>query len=100
MPAIPGIETAVHALPQQCGGNPDVVILDNVMRNPVCDLTAAQAEANRAAMNANQREVTDRMARARLEQVPFKGRAPGDMCLPQGEVPAGAWTPAPWSQPS
>jgi len=130
LPAIPGIETAVHALRLQCGGNPDAVILDNVARTPVCDLTAEQAEANRAAMKANQREVTDRMAQARreqlaacvaqgkseltcartippmppppidMQQMPFQGRAPGDMCLPQGEVPAGAWAPAPRPQPS
>ncbi len=130
MPALPGIETAVHALRQQCGGNPDVVILDNVARTPVCDLTPAQAQANRAAMNENQREVTDRMAEVRrdqiaacvaqgqseptcartippmppppmdLQDVPFKGRAPGDMCLPQSEVPTGAWSPVPATQPS
>ncbi|HEX2792915.1 MAG TPA: hypothetical protein VHN58_00655, partial [Croceicoccus sp.] len=130
LPAIPAMETPVHALRQQCGGNPDVVIVDNVVRTPVCDLTPAQAQANRAAMSANQRKVTDRMAEVRRDQIaacvaqgqselacqrtippmppppmdlqesPFKGLAPGDMCLPQSEVPAGAWSPAPAFQPS
>lgn len=107
-----------------------MVIVDNVVRTPVCDLTPAQAQANRAAMSANQRKVTDRMAEVRRDQIaacvaqgqselacqrtippmppppmdlqesPFKGLAPGDMCLPQSEVPAGAWSPAPAFQPS
>lgn len=115
------------ALRRQCGGNPDIIVVGNVMRRPVCDLTPAQVAENRAAMTANQRAVSDRMAVMRrdqiasclatgqsesqcqrtiprlppppidLQRVPHKGRAPGEMCLAQSEVPAGAWLP---DQPS
>lgn len=116
-----------NALRRQCGGKSDIVVVANVMRTPVCDLTPAQVAQNRAAMNANQRDVTDRMTAMRrdqiascvasgrsepecqrsvppmppppidLQQIPHNGRAPGEMCLAQSEVPAGAWSP---DQPS
>lgn len=42
LPFHPAIATAVNALRQRCGGNPDVVIVDSVMRTPVCDLTPSR----------------------------------------------------------
>ncbi|WP_066559303.1 hypothetical protein [Croceicoccus bisphenolivorans] len=125
LPASPAVEAGVNALRIQCGGNADVMVVDTLRRTPVCDLTPAQVAENRAAMNANQRAVTARMAGMRKEQIapclaqgrseaecqasippmppppidlariPHKGRAPGEMCLPQSEVPAGKWTPDP-----
>lgn len=127
LPMTPSTLPVADALRRQCGGNPDIVVVANVMRTPVCDLTPAQAAENRAAMSANQREVTDRMSAMRhdqiascvatgqsesqcqrtippmppppidLQQIPHKGRAPGEMCLAQSEVPAEAWSP---DQPS
>lgn len=125
VPDIPGITQPLRALRMQCGGDPaSVVVVERVFRTPVCDLTPAQVAANRAAMNANQRAVADRMAEALHERmapclargtneaqcrreippmppppvdlsaVPHQGLAPGDQCLPQNELPPGAWRPA------
>lgn len=117
-------ETALKALRLQCSGNGDVVQISGVGRTPVCDLTAEQAAANRAALTEQQRIVRDRMAEAFEEQVAacmkqgrtrlacersippmpppplpygapdgpvYQGLGPGERCIPQGELPPGAW---------
>ena len=71
-------ETALNALRLQCGGNGDVVQISGISRKPVCDLTAEQAAANRAALTEQQRMVRDRMAEAFEEQVA--------VCMKQGRT--------------
>lgn len=123
IPASPSVNGPLKALRAQCGGNPEAVVIDHLYRIPVCDLTPAQVAENRAAMNANQRAISDRMAEAMRERItpclasgkseaqcrreippmppppmdfgalPHKGLAPGDQCLPQSEVPPEAWRP-------
>lgn len=123
LPDEPGVTGPLQALRTQCGGNPEAVVIERVFRTPVCDLTPAQVAENRAAMNANQRAISDRMAEVMRERLspclasgkseaqcrreippmppppmdfsalPHQGLAPGDQCLPQSKVPAGAWRP-------
>ncbi|AKM11164.1 hypothetical protein AB433_16210 [Croceicoccus naphthovorans] len=115
-------DPALEALRLQCGGGAGVFVTD-IQRPPVCDITAAQAEENRSVMTENQRQIEMTMRAGREEQiancmamgesrircqntippmppapgmsmeVPHPGLGPGNMCIPQEDLPLGAWTP-------